>query len=303
MFSSTDILVYSKSEEEHERHLRIVLEILRQKKLYAKFSKCEFWLQQIAFLGHIVSVRMAIIMDPSKLKQSPIVPRLLRDSSIIPVVSDNCDASKKGLGCVLMQHGKVIAYASRQLKPYEVNYPTHDLELAAVVFALKIWRHYLYGEACDIFTDHKSNFAEKLYGSSKFSMYYPLVLSAVKLEHQGLVVLFTPVEIPIVEMGMNFHGFVTTHGTPTSIESERDHEVRLVLERIQKALGTRLNAVQHFILKPMVSQRGQISDFGRYVKACAWKIGQEKLEKELDRRQNSYADKHRRDLEFQVGDV
>nr|GFC13871.1 putative reverse transcriptase domain-containing protein [Tanacetum cinerariifolium] len=55
------------------------------------------------------------------------------------------DASKKGLGCVLMQHGKVIAYASRQLKPYEVNYLTHDLELAAVVFAQKIWRHYLYG--------------------------------------------------------------------------------------------------------------------------------------------------------------
>nr|GFD06096.1 putative reverse transcriptase domain-containing protein [Tanacetum cinerariifolium] len=54
------------------------------------------------------------------------------------------DASKKGLGCVLMQHGKVIAYASRQLKPYELNYPTHDLELEAVIFALKIWRHYLY---------------------------------------------------------------------------------------------------------------------------------------------------------------
>ncbi|GJS02674.1 putative reverse transcriptase domain-containing protein [Tanacetum coccineum] len=70
------------------------------------------------------------------------------------------DASKKGLGCVLMQHGKVIAYASRQLKPYEVNYPTHDLELAAVVFALKIWRHYLYGEACDTFTDHKNKEAQ-----------------------------------------------------------------------------------------------------------------------------------------------
>nr|GFA10639.1 zinc finger, CCHC-type, retrotransposon Gag domain protein [Tanacetum cinerariifolium] len=65
-------------------------------------------------------------------------------------------ASKKGLGCVLMQHGKVISYASRQLKPYEANYPTHDLELAAVVSALKIWRHYLYGETCDIFIDHKS---------------------------------------------------------------------------------------------------------------------------------------------------
>ena len=66
------------------------------------------------------------------------------------------DASHIGHGCVLMQDGKVIAYASRQLKPYEQNYPTHDLELVAVVFALKIWRHYLYGESCDIFTDHKS---------------------------------------------------------------------------------------------------------------------------------------------------
>ena len=66
------------------------------------------------------------------------------------------DASRQGLGCVLMQDGRVIAYASRQLKKHETNYPTHDLELAAVVFALKIWRHYLYGETCRIFTDHKS---------------------------------------------------------------------------------------------------------------------------------------------------
>ncbi|KAM2750852.1 hypothetical protein EV2_000078 [Malus domestica] len=66
------------------------------------------------------------------------------------------DASLNGLGCVLMQHNRVIAYASRQLKNHERNYPTHDLELAAIVFALKIWRHYLYGEKCRIFTDHKS---------------------------------------------------------------------------------------------------------------------------------------------------
>lgn len=66
------------------------------------------------------------------------------------------DALKNGLGCVLMQNGRVIAYASRQLKSYEKNYPTHDLELAAVVFVLKIWRHYLYGEHCEVFTDHKS---------------------------------------------------------------------------------------------------------------------------------------------------
>ncbi|GKB99101.1 putative reverse transcriptase domain-containing protein [Tanacetum coccineum] len=67
-----------------------------------------------------------------------------------------CDASKKGLGVVLMQREKVISYASRQLKIHEKNYTTHDLELRAVVFALKIWRHYLYGTKCTVFTDHKS---------------------------------------------------------------------------------------------------------------------------------------------------
>ena len=66
------------------------------------------------------------------------------------------DASKEGLGCVLMQYGKVVAYAAHKLKPHEMNYPTHNLELAAVVFALKNWRHYLYGVVFEIFTDHKS---------------------------------------------------------------------------------------------------------------------------------------------------
>ena len=66
------------------------------------------------------------------------------------------DASGIGLGCVLIQDGKVVAYASRQLKPHEQNYPTHDLELAVIVFALKIWGHYLYEENCTIYTNHKS---------------------------------------------------------------------------------------------------------------------------------------------------
>ncbi len=67
-----------------------------------------------------------------------------------------CDASRQGLGCILMQDRHVIAYASRQLRPHEDNYPTHDLELAAVVHALKTWRHYLLGNRCEIFTDHQS---------------------------------------------------------------------------------------------------------------------------------------------------
>jgi hypothetical protein len=67
-----------------------------------------------------------------------------------------CDASGQGLGCVLMQDGRVVAYVSQQLRKHEVNYLTHDLELADVVHALKIWRHYLMGKRCELYTNHKS---------------------------------------------------------------------------------------------------------------------------------------------------
>ncbi|KAL0544185.1 hypothetical protein IC582_019298 [Cucumis melo] len=212
-----DILIYFKTEAEHEEHLRMVLQTLRDNKLYAKFSKCEFWLKQVSFLGHVVS-KDGVSVDPAKIeavtgwtrpstvsevrsflglagyyrrfvenfsriatpltqltrKGAPFVwSKACEDSfqtlkqklvtAPVLTVPDGSgsfviysDASKKGLGCVLMQQGKVVAYASRQLKSHEQNYPTHDLELAAVVFALKIWRHYLYGEKIQIFTDHKS---------------------------------------------------------------------------------------------------------------------------------------------------
>ncbi|GKE87924.1 putative reverse transcriptase domain-containing protein, partial [Tanacetum coccineum] len=88
------------------------------------------------------------------------------------------DASHQGLGVVLMQREKVIAYVSRQLKPYEENNTTHDLELGAVVFALKIWRHYLYGTKCNVFTDHKSilrhfmvESADHLFAGPKLEMF------------------------------------------------------------------------------------------------------------------------------------
>ena len=212
-----DILVYSKDAQEHEQHLRIVLETLREKQLYAKLSKCDFWLKEVSFLGHIVSVE-GIRVDRAKIEvvvnwKSPqnvtevrsflglagYYRRFVRGFSVIaspltnllrkgikfewtekcqnsfeqlkgtlvkaPVLTQPTpgkeytlysDASYIGLGCVLMQDGKVVAYASRQLKPHEQNYPTHDLELAAVVFSLKIWRHYLYGEKCRVYTDHNS---------------------------------------------------------------------------------------------------------------------------------------------------
>jgi hypothetical protein len=212
-----DILIYSADEEEHAKHLHVVLQRLREHKLYAKFSKCEFWLTTVKFLGHTISSD-GISVDPSKVQEvmdwkpptsvhqirsflglAGYYRRFIPDFSKIakpmtdllkkgvkfqwtdrcqsafqqlrqlltsaPVLAQPdhsksfdvyCDASGTGLGCVLMQENRVIAYASRALRPHEINYPTHDLELAAVIHALKIWRHHLMGTRCNIYTDHKS---------------------------------------------------------------------------------------------------------------------------------------------------
>ncbi|KAA0053303.1 ty3-gypsy retrotransposon protein [Cucumis melo var. makuwa] len=156
-----DILIYSKTEAEHEEHLRMVLQTLRDNKLYAKFSKCEFWLKQVSFISHVVS-KAGVSVDPAKIEAVTSWPRPSTVSEVRSFLGlagsfvIYSDASKKGLGCVLMQQGKVVVYASRQLKSHEQNYPTHDLELAAVVFALKIWRHYFYGKKIQIFRDRKS---------------------------------------------------------------------------------------------------------------------------------------------------
>ncbi|GKA52909.1 putative reverse transcriptase domain-containing protein [Tanacetum coccineum] len=188
---------------------------LMNRKLYAKFSKCDFWIHIVEFLGHLINSQ-GLHVDPAKIEAvknwtSPTTPTEVRQflglagyyqrfikgfSKIakaltkltqknksyiwgeeqesafqlfkqklceapilaLPEGNDNfvvyCDASLQGLGAVLMQREKVIAYASRQLKHHEENYTTHDLELRAVIFALKIWRHYLYGTKCTVFTDH-----------------------------------------------------------------------------------------------------------------------------------------------------
>ncbi|GJZ51508.1 putative nucleotidyltransferase, ribonuclease H [Tanacetum coccineum] len=195
----------------------VFMDLMNREKLYAKFSKCDFWISIVQFLGHVIDSQ-GIHVDPAKIEAvknwaSPTTPievrqflglagyyrRFIKDFSKIakslteltqknkkyiwgenqesafqllkqklceapilalPEGNDDfvvyCDASNQGLGVVLMQREKVIAYASRQLKPHEENYTTHDLELGAVVFALKIWRHYLYGTKCTVFTDHKS---------------------------------------------------------------------------------------------------------------------------------------------------
>nr|GFB72474.1 putative reverse transcriptase domain-containing protein [Tanacetum cinerariifolium] len=185
-----DILIYSRNEEEHANHLRIILELLRKEKLYAKFSKCDFWIRIVQFLGHLIDSQ-GLHVDPAKIKAvknwtSPTTPtevhqflglagyyqrfiegflkiekpltkltqknknyiwgeeqesafHLLKqkicEAPILALPEGNndfvvyFDASLQGLGAILMQREKSIAYASRQLKPHEENYTTHDLEL------------------------------------------------------------------------------------------------------------------------------------------------------------------------------
>nr|GEX07970.1 putative reverse transcriptase domain-containing protein [Tanacetum cinerariifolium] len=173
-----DILIYSRDKKEHEEHLKAILELLKEEELYAKFSKCEFWIPKVQFLGHVIDSQglagyyrrfiegfSKIAKPMTKLTQKKVkfewgdkqevafqlLKQKLCSAPILalPEGSEDfivyCDALNKGLGAVLTQREKVISYASRQLKIYEKNYTTHDLELGAVVFALKIWRHYLYG--------------------------------------------------------------------------------------------------------------------------------------------------------------
>src|SRR3954469_8130903 len=212
-----DILIYSKNEEDHAQHLRLVLMKLREHRLYAKFSKCEFWLPEVTYLGQVISAkgiavnpeRVQAVLDwtpPESVKQvrsflglasychsffenfskvaKPLTELLKKDKKFLwtpkceesfqelkrrltcaPVLAPSdtkkdfeiyCDASRQGLGCILLQDRHVVAYASRQLRPHEENYPTHDLELAAVVHALTTWRHYLLGNRCEIYSDHQS---------------------------------------------------------------------------------------------------------------------------------------------------
>ncbi|GKE07004.1 putative reverse transcriptase domain-containing protein [Tanacetum coccineum] len=193
-----DILIYSKNKQEHEEHLKLILELLKKEELYAKFSKCEFWIPKVQFLGHVIDSE-GIHVDPAKIESikdwtSPKSPTEIRQflglagyyrrfiegfSKIAKPMTKLTQKKVKFVwgnkqeaafqllkqklcsapilsSQVLMQREKVISYASRQLKIHEKNYTTHDLELGAVVFALKIWRHYLYGTKCTVFTDHKS---------------------------------------------------------------------------------------------------------------------------------------------------
>ncbi|GKA97116.1 reverse transcriptase domain-containing protein [Tanacetum coccineum] len=178
-----DILIYSKNKEEHEEHLKMILELLKKEELYAKFSNCEFWLPKLQFLGHMIDSE-GIHVDPAKIESikdwaSPNTPTEIRQFL--------------GLGAVLMQKEKVIAYASRQLKIHEKNYTTHDLELGAVHKS----KYSIHPGSDKMYHDHK-----KLYWwpnmKAEIATYVSKCLTCVKIkaEHQKPSGLLVQPEIP-----------------------------------------------------------------------------------------------------------
>nr|GFA52121.1 putative reverse transcriptase domain-containing protein [Tanacetum cinerariifolium] len=275
-----DILIYSKNKKEHEEHLTLILELLKKEELFiegfSKIAKSTTKLTQknVKFdWGEKEEAAFQLIKQ--KLCSAPILA--------LPKGSENFivyfDASHKGLDVVLMQNEKVIAYASRQRKIHEKNYTTHDLELGVVVFALKMWRHYLYG------TSYKKKNLEAQTEALK-----PENLSAEDVgEHQKPSGLLVQLEIPewkwekitidfITKLPKTTNGYdtiwvivdrltksahflpmrendpmekliklymkevVTRHGVPVSIISDRDGRfTSLFWQALHKALGTRLD--------------------------------------------------------------
>jgi len=283
-----DILIYSRTREEHAEHLRLVLGVLREKQLYANMSKCEFWMGEVQFLGHVISAQ-GIAVDPAKVEavvkwESPksateirsfvglagyyrrfierfskiVAPLTLltrKDqpftwmdmceesfqelkrrlmSAPILVIPDvgkpfevYCNASHLRLGCVLMQEKKAVAYASRQLKVHERNYPTHDLELEAIIFALKIWRHYLYGAQFRVFSDHKS--LKYLFDQKKLNMRQRRWMKFLK--DYDFELLYHPGKANVVADALSRKTVHTTHLMIKEVELlEKFRDMRLQVE-------------------------------------------------------------------------
>ncbi|KAA3465913.1 DNA/RNA polymerases superfamily protein [Gossypium australe] len=290
-----DILIYSRDESEHVEHLRIVLQTLRDKQLYAKFSKCEFWLREVGFLGHIVLAEgikvdtriISAVVDwkpPRNVSEvrsflylagyyrcfvmiaTPMTRLLQKDVKF--EWSEKCqqsfdqlkalltkapvlvqpesskefviysDVSLNGLGCVLMQEGKVGAYASRQLKPQETNYPTHDLELASILTLF----------------DDGSVLAELKVKPDRVTMDFVLGLPFSPKKKDAIWVIIDRLTklVHFISVRTDYSldklpelyifEIVRLHGVPVSIIFNRDPRfTSRFWKKLQEALGTKLN--------------------------------------------------------------
>ncbi|CAJ2642448.1 unnamed protein product [Trifolium pratense] len=335
----------------HDEHLRLVLEVLREKQLYANLGKCEFWLDEVKFLGHVIS-KEGIAVDPSKVEAvvawerpstateirsfvglagyyrrfiegfakivAPLT-NLTRKNQIFAWTDDceksfqlmkeklttspvlvlpqpaepyevYCDASYQGLGCVLMQHKQVVAYASRQLKTHEKNYPTHDLELAAIVFALKIWRHYLYGCTFEVF--RKANVVADALSRKRVH------LSAVAVKGLELLETFRDLDLNLDSSTGKVHcGMI-------AIENELMNEI-MDLQKTDEEIQEKNKLIEDGKAPDYHASIGMAPYEALYGRKCQtplcwYKDGESTLVG--PDRQKSYADQRRRPLEFQEGE-
>nr|AAT85135.1 putative polyprotein [Oryza sativa Japonica Group] len=351
-----DILIYSKSEEQHEQHLRLVLEKLKEHQLYAKFSKCDFWLLEVKFLGHVITAQ-GVAVDPSNVESvtkwtlpktvsqirsflglagyyrrfienfskiaRPMTQLLKKDekfkwsaecnqsfeelkkklvSAPVLILPDKtkdlqvyCDASRQGLGCVLMQEGRVVAYASRQLRPHETNYPTHDLELAAM-------RHYLIGNRCEVYTDHKS--LKYIFTQPDLNLRQRRWLELIKDYDMGIH--YHPSKANVVADALSRKSYcnaVCTEGMCDKLQQDLEHlNLGIVEHGFVVALEARPTLVDQ--VRAAQDQTGERQLFRTEVLIEA----EEKVRTIRERlriaqsRQKSYADNRRRELTFEAGD-
>nr|GEX40400.1 putative reverse transcriptase domain-containing protein [Tanacetum cinerariifolium] len=336
-----DILIYSKSEEEHEVHLQTILDLLKKEKLYTKFSKCEFWLQEVQFLGNVIfrigdKQEEAFCILKEKLSNAPVLalPEGPNDFLVY------CDASNQGFGYVLMQRGKVIAYASRQLKIHEKNYTIHDLELEGTECVKDD------GLNCSVITNVKSNIiwitmdlvTKFPKSSSGYDAIWVIVDRLTKSVH------FLPIHKDyktekLVRIYIN--EIVARDGVPVSIILDRDGRFASHLwQALQKALGTKLNMSTAYHPETDSQSERTIQILDDMLRACVMDFGgswdnhlllvefsynntvgesqligpkivqettkyiiqiKERLKTARSRLKN-YVDKRRKPLEFKVGD-
>ncbi|GKB45834.1 putative reverse transcriptase domain-containing protein [Tanacetum coccineum] len=355
-----DILIYSKNKKEHEEHLKLILELLKKEELYAKFSKCEFWIPKVQFLGHMID-NEGIHVDPAKIESikdwtSPKSPTKIRQflglagyyqrfiegfskiakpmtkltqkkvkfewgdkqeaafqllkqklcsSPILALPEGSKDfiayygTSKKGLGAVLTQREKVISYASRQLKIHEKNYTTHDLELGAVVFALKIWRHYLYGTKCTVFTDHKS--LQHILDQKELNMRQRRCCDALSKEEREP----TAKSSALSALGTNLD-MSTAYHPQTDGQSERTIQTLEDMLYHASIKAAPFEALYGRKCRSPVcwTEVGEAQILGpELIQETTEKIIQIKQRMQAARdRQKSYADLKRKPMEFQIGD-
>nr|GEV43918.1 retrotransposon protein, putative, Ty3-gypsy subclass [Tanacetum cinerariifolium] len=338
-----DILIYSKDKEEHEEHLKTFLELLKREQLYANFSKCDFWLESIQFLRHCIDSE-SVHVDPAKITAiknwaTPTTPteknkkfeweteaeeafQMLKQKLCcalilaLPEGSDDfvvyCDASLRGFGSILMQREKVIAYASGQLRTHEENYTTHDLELGAVVFALRLIKpifeiHPDGTRDLIMHESHKSKYSihpgsDKMYQNLKQLYWWPnmkaeiatnvskcLTCAKVKAEHQRLSGLLQQPEIPIWKwkrITMDF--IIGLPRTPSGYDS-----IWVIVDRLTKSAHflpvkttDSMEKLTQLYLKEVVCRHGVpisiISDRDSKFTSRFWGSLQESLGKRLD---------------------